>query len=170
MTQAATWSDLQTTTMTRMWDAGHSGTEISDAVGKPRNAVLGKIYRMYDAGFPFTRERMKNADRIASRRTVKQQPTGARKRSKKRAEVHIARAAALAEPYVEVAAKPWTERAFGECAFPVGGQGADTLSCCAKTPEKATYCLRHQAIMYTPSIRPALDRADFRRSNQRRAA
>lgn len=47
-------------------------------------------------------------------------------------------------------ARPWVTRQFGECAFPVSGQGADTLSCCAKTPEGATYCEAHRLIMINP--------------------
>lgn len=44
------------------------------------------------------------------------------------------------------AGRLWTERKFGECAFPVGGAGADTRSCCA--PTTATYCDHHAEVMY----------------------
>ena len=48
-------------------------------------------------------------------------------------------------------AKLWTERAFGECAYPVAGEGADPRSCCAKTA--GTYCRAHQKVMfYTPRV------------------
>jgi hypothetical protein len=43
----------------------------------------------------------------------------------------------------------WTERAFAQCAFPVAGEGADTLSCCAPTGGKV-YCPAHRKIMYQP--------------------
>ena len=41
-------------------------------------------------------------------------------------------------------------RAFGQCAWPVGGEGADTLSCGNKC-EGHSYCKAHRAIAYTPS-------------------
>lgn len=43
-------------------------------------------------------------------------------------------------------AKPWLEREFGECAFPVAGEGIDTFSCCA--PTDGTYCPGHDALMH----------------------
>jgi len=48
---------------------------------------------------------------------------------------------------VSVAAepKPWLERKFGECAWPVDGAGADTRSCCNPTA-RATYCRTHDAV------------------------
>lgn len=46
-------------------------------------------------------------------------------------------------------AKPWLQRGFGECAYPVGGLGADTLSCCLPVAVKA-YCASHAAAMFTP--------------------
>lgn len=46
--------------------------------------------------------------------------------------------------------RPWTTRKPGECAFPVGGMGADTLSCCAptgRTGDVWQYCPVHLAVM-----------------------
>jgi hypothetical protein len=43
-------------------------------------------------------------------------------------------------------ARPWITRVFGECAFPVGGEGADTLSCCAGTGGES-YCAHHRQVM-----------------------
>lgn len=44
--------------------------------------------------------------------------------------------------------RPWlTRRPFVECAWPVGGEGADTLSCCAKVEDpKTPYCPGHMAM------------------------
>lgn len=39
--------------------------------------------------------------------------------------------------------KPWLERAFGECAWPVGGEGADTISCCLPAMLGRPYCPAH---------------------------
>jgi len=38
--------------------------------------------------------------------------------------------------------KLWLERAFGECAWPVGGEGADALSCCLPV-SKGSWCIDH---------------------------
>lgn len=48
--------------------------------------------------------------------------------------------------FVAHAPRVWTSRKRGECAFPVGGSGADTLSCCNPT-KGATYCATHAAVM-----------------------
>jgi GcrA cell cycle regulator len=60
------------------------------------------------------------------------------------------------------AAKPWTERLFAECSYPVDGEGADTRSCCLPTGGP-TYCAGHRAIMYakptTEAQRAALAKA-----------
>lgn len=47
-------------------------------------------------------------------------------------------------------AKPWLERTFGECAYPVSGVGADTWSCCAPTSER--YCRAHARLMFNPKV------------------
>lgn len=48
--------------------------------------------------------------------------------------------------------RPWITRGAAECAFPVGGEGADTLSCCNPTGDiGTTYCRHHQRIMWAPS-------------------
>ena len=44
-------------------------------------------------------------------------------------------------------AKPWIERKFGECAFPIGS-GEDLLSCCAPTEDGQSYCRACRAVVY----------------------
>lgn len=53
---------------------------------------------------------------------------------------------------VQCSPRHWESRVFGECAFPVSGNGADTLSCC--NPTSGTYCKAHQAVMF---IKPEKD-------------
>lgn len=57
------------------------------------------------------------------------------------------------EENVPPTARPWLERRFGECAFPVAGLGADTLSCCTDT-DGATYCAAHRKIMIAEAPPP----------------
>lgn len=47
-------------------------------------------------------------------------------------------------------ARPWLERAQGECAFPVGGEGAATLSCC-RPVARGDYCAAHRRVMFRPA-------------------
>jgi GcrA cell cycle regulator len=49
----------------------------------------------------------------------------------------------------ETKPRPWLTRRVGECAWPVGGEGADTLSCCAKVRDLTrAYCDRHLALRH----------------------
>lgn len=49
-------------------------------------------------------------------------------------------------------AKPWTSRAFGECARPVAGDGADTWSCAMPVAPGRQYCLACCALMFVPTV------------------
>ena len=46
------WSEQQIAKAIEMERAGHSGTEIGRAIGKSRNAVIGKLLRMKEANDP----------------------------------------------------------------------------------------------------------------------
>lgn len=46
--------------------------------------------------------------------------------------------------------RPWTERRFGECVYPVDGEGADTRSCCNPTAD-GRYCIGHARLCYAPA-------------------
>lgn len=57
-----------------------------------------------------------------------------------------------ASPIYEVpsTARPWLEREFGQCAFPVCGDGADVWSCCGPVTS-GSYCDGHKAVMFRVS-------------------
>lgn len=40
------------------------------------------------------------------------------------------------------------ERKFGECCFPVEGDGSDTLYCCEPAITGKHYCKKHYRVMY----------------------
>jgi len=51
--------------------------------------------------------------------------------------------------------RPWLDRKFGECAFPINGEDGEVLSCCALVDTKddgslSHYCLEHRKRMYAP--------------------
>jgi len=44
----------------------------------------------------------------------------------------------------------WTERAYNGCVWPVGGEGADTLSC--NEPTSVSYCCAHLAMRHNHAV------------------
>lgn len=52
---------------------------------------------------------------------------------------------------IPATARPWLTRKFGECAFPVDGQGEQTRSCCGPVEDAGQYCTAHRARMYAAS-------------------
>ena len=66
-------------------------------------------------------------------------------------------------PAIAHAPRPWLTRLTGECAYPVGGEGWRTRSCCNPCGP-ALYCLQHARAMRGPPIPPV---ADFEREVMR---
>lgn len=167
------WNDENTAQTIELWEEDLSASQIAQRIGATKNTVIGKINRLRSAGHPFKREaatkgtdersRVSKAGGAArtSKARAKAKPKAPKRKPQnnlaainmaRRAERDAARAAkAQALPpaaiYDATFAKPWTERLFGECAFPVAGEGADTLSCCIGTGGK-TYCSSHSARMF----------------------
>lgn len=164
----------------REWRSGLSARQIAEQFeGCTRNAIIGICHRngltMADkplkskAEVPRAYKRERRFTRSAKARA--QRPNnfaGVNAARRAKAELIIVgggavmeRAEAPASPYrpkahgplPESNPKPWLERAFGECAFPVSGEGADTLSCCAPSGER-TYCKDHHRIMFVPAREP----------------
>ena len=65
-------------------------------------------------------------------------------------------------PAIAHAPRPWLTRLKGVRAYPVGGQGMTTRSCCNPSGT-ALYCLRHARAMRGPAI-PSVARASSVRS------
>jgi len=63
-------------------------------------------------------------------------------------------------------AKPWLQRAFGECAYIVAGEGADSFSCCAPV-SGGPYCAGHRAIMYAGPGAATVHRTPTGKSSQK---
>ena len=53
--------------------------------------------------------------------------------------------------------RPWLTRQRGECAFPLEGRGADTLSCCRPCGARDTYCAEHRKRMKGPRATTAAE-------------
>lgn len=180
------WSPERSEEAARLWKVGQSASDIARALGPDvtRNAVISKIARLGligtrpEAAIHASRKaayRLANPPKANTRaprpnrvRTPRKVP---RPRINNLAAVNVQRRAERAprEAYVAPApvlidatlAKPWIERAFGECAYPIMGEGADTFSCCHPT-HGHTYCPAHRAVMFVAPTSPPRE--------QRRAA
>ena len=173
------WSEAETGFATQLWLEGFSAREISERlfakfrIRYSRNAVIGKVFRLKlsargRAANPLNIKRATvKTPKEAKARDARQRPSRALK---------VARAVATAREAVErpkdtyspkpvpgtpikapvaadipATAKVWIERRFGECAFPVDGEGAETRSCCGPTGQGSAYCNTHRRVMYVAS-------------------
>jgi GcrA cell cycle regulator len=161
------WTPEREHTLTTMWMSGSSGSEIALVLRVSRNAVIGKVRRLKLA-YRTPTEISHNMNRVRNGERAKGGAAAVRKARERSANPKpaktpavkslpvasaIVRRASLAaqplpkeRPFDVSHAKPWTVRKFGECAFPVSGEGADTLSCCLPAPE-GSYCPAHRKLM-----------------------
>lgn len=142
------WTPENTALAVRLWTEGKSASEIGKTLGITRNAVIGKIHRMgvhreTRVTLPLRTPRL-TAPRIPRRPNERKAP------SEKR--VNVIKFPVLPEKEVravdESLMRPWTERKFGECAFPTV-KGGETYSCCADTEGHRSYCPAHQKVVYS---------------------
>lgn len=168
-----TWTDAEVEQLSALWLSGKTGTQIGVEMDRPRSAVLGKIHRLRRQGVSLARpmhdkainlRRDNNRREIEARRQARAAKLAAKTpRPNNFARVNIGRKTTTRgnEPIptpeiIDITlAKPWLERRFGECAAPVAGEGADTLSCCHPCGAH-TYCAHHRARFYQP---PSLTKA-----------
>lgn len=134
--------------------AGESYTEIARRIGHgvTRNAVCGKSHRL-GLSRPLSVIRANNArtktrESLASNQSL---ATVVRNLAARKPDKPLPAPKATGE--IASTPKPWIERAFGECAYPVTGRGFETQSCCNPTAG-ATYCKAHRKVMYA---KPATD-------------
>lgn len=136
------WSPEEVAYVSKLWLEGKSASEcaafVKQSFGttRTRNAIIGRIHR-------------EGLSRSGGRTAVVNR-AGQIARVKKPKPVRVARVARPVAPkpvklIADVSnARPWLERTFGQCAFPLGEKGA-VQSCCAPTEE--TYCVAHRQIM-----------------------
>ncbi len=141
------WTDKHVADLKRLWGEGKSGTEIAAIFGGiSRCAVLGKIHRLHLAKRPKDqRQARPRADRPAKQRPRVNNTGGARKVEA----IRIKGKHPIPPPAVIDAsfAKPWLQRQFGECAYPIAGDGDETVSCCAPC-HGHRYCAGHRKVMF----------------------
>lgn len=136
-------------------------TEFSPA-SYSRNAVIGRVHRMgLNGRATASAPRRTHAPVVARARPTMPKgvgafvlpPLSAAGTSVEAAAANAAAKAAAPDPGKAFTPLPgtqprlWTERPFMACAWPVGGDGADTLSCCEPTDGRS-YCAKHARIAY----------------------
>jgi GcrA cell cycle regulator len=164
MSRASGWTDDRIADLKKLWLEGRSAAEVAralsagtgGAVRLTRNAVLGKIHRIG----------LSRPDRA---RATGDGSTAAERAAKRRDATNAAKAAVVrkmnAEPakprppkvkavplaaIVSPNARPWMEREFGQCAWPLGEAGA-IMSCCNPVA-RGSYCGAHARVAYDDRI------------------
>jgi GcrA cell cycle regulator len=142
--QPSWWTTERLDKLSELVIQGLTAGQICNALGAAsRSAVCGKIFRL---GLRSSEGPSK--PRLPGRKVAK----AARERVPRAPRPVVTKGTDYAAPILHVVpdtAKPWLERQFGECAFPVCGEGADTFSCCA--PTEGTYCPGHYSLTHVRS-------------------
>ena len=130
------WTPEMDARAQRLRSEGVSAGEIARLIGAPsRSAVLGRLWRL-------------SANAAGGAATGR---AAAPSRGRWRLPPMVP-AAPVAQTPVECAPRAWTDRAAGECAYPVAGEGVAVLSCCNPTVGRG-YCPGHRAAMFPDSRR-----------------
>lgn len=145
-----TWTDEAVETLTKLWNDGVPAGEIAARLGMTRGMVTGKRWGL---GLPpRTGEVVRAAEAANARRAASIYRNVAPEAWAKRQEAlqtRVARVEASMVPLAGSNPKPWELRKPGECAYPVDGWGASTMSCCEPVEEGQgrPYCYGHLEIL-----------------------
>lgn len=164
----AGWTDERVELLSKLWREGLSCSQIAAQMGNlTRNAVIGKVHRL---GLPGCAK--PSAPRTTPRAPVIKRTSGLGGGTKvSRAVTHPKPLPTFRAPAMEIVtdAKPWMERKRFQCAFPVSGEGAEVMSCCAPVWETRNYCQAHSQRMFVKPRTEAQREADMIRGAKMRA-
>jgi GcrA cell cycle regulator len=151
---SSSWTEARVALLTRLWMEGVSAAGIARALGEvSRSAVLGKLQRL----------KLLKTRKAASAPRVFGQAVGEAvgeerlaaaftlNRTPRREPPPSPWKASAFRPLAGTAPGPWLTRAADACAFPVGGEGEGTLSCCAPCRRGSPYCTAHHTVVYRPT-------------------
>lgn len=168
MTIGPGWTDKRVADLKKLWLEGRSAAEVAKALSAgsggaaplTRNAVLGKIHRI-GLSRPdrarATGDGSTAAERAANRREATNRAKAAvvRKMNAEPAKPRPPKVEAVPLAAIESPnARPWMEREFGQCAWPLGEAGA-IMSCCNPVT-RGSWCEGHAAVGYETRVREPL--------------
>lgn len=141
------WSESELETALDMWGKGHSASQIGDAIGYTRSAVLGKLHRL----------RNKGADVDRASPKPRQTPTRKATAYPKLRNVPFVPALFKAEQ-IRPSEYDANSRRIDlvdtgplDCRYIVEGEGADALYCGMAKPHGRGFCDHHHSrCFYTP--------------------
>lgn len=161
------WTDEGKDAVRVRWEDGKSATEIYRELGlRTRNQVISIVHRMgmthsNQASRPVSEPMSLALYRSDKEAGIVRLPVPRKPPTPHRvtpARVMAPRSPPIPLPVIEPAPpgenpRHWKTRTLMECAFPVGGDGADLISCCDpvivnKKGELTPYCTAHHARMY----------------------
>jgi GcrA cell cycle regulator len=131
-----TWSVEEDAALHQMWIAGQSGTQIGQALGRSRSAVLGRIFRL---NVP------KRDEPVPVR--LSRRCGGAPKASLvETAAIRTRKIAAASPPPLEFIGRDFTQLGAGECRWIEGDPAAAHAWCGAPAVPASSYCEAHRRL------------------------
>lgn len=134
------WTDTAVAELRRLNADGLSASQVGKRLGCSRNAVIGKLHRI---GI--------RSERPASRpRVIKTCPEP----TTYVPPLHVSTYPPKPEGGRSGPPKTLIDLGRTDCRFPISGEGADTLFCCAWRPEGKTYCDAHAKVAFKRHLTP----------------
>lgn len=148
------WSEERDALLKELWPTGLSARKLAERLNKlpgrrlTVNAVIGRRDRM---GLTPRSALVRRGNVMDSLKTAKPKRKPlivgsgvVMEQAEAPPSPYVSRESAF-EPLPSSAPKPWLQRRFGECAWIVGGEGAEALSCCLPVAGKS-WCAAHLAL------------------------
>ena len=140
------WTEEKLDLLRERWKEGVSAPAIAREIGATRNAVLGKVFRLRQAG-----------ENMSSRATPAN-PHRKRKAAKYRGIAKAVKKYRSQTPYLSLVSVPagpgvpFLERRSFECAYITEGEGVESICCGSPVaPHSPSYCDGHHAATHRPS-------------------